>query len=141
MVQHFWETEKIAKKKKERKKWLHQSPVNFVTDCPGTISKYLIINASPEMINIDVSVKSKGSGVLTYFLCKNIREKLNWKGLSLSAPKQQRCVIWLFCHQMTDSYVQKGGECAYKSTEDQPLAATLVYQMNMMPLSLGCSHL
>lgn len=60
------------------------------------------------LLRFDGSAKSKGSRVLTKFLCENIREKLKWKGLSLSAPKQKRCALWLFYHQMTNSSLCAG---------------------------------
>lgn len=71
-------------------------------------------NASPKVINVE-KAKSKGRRILIQFLCKNIREKLKWKGLSFSAPKQKRYEFWLFHHQMTDSYVQK--ENVYKRVQ------------------------
>lgn len=113
MVQHFWETKK--KTAKERESWLHQTLVNFDTDCCATTGESLIININEsfESMNVDGSAKSKSSSrVLTKFLRENIREKLKCKGLSLSAPKQKRRALWLFYHQMTNSYAQGEGECA-----------------------------
>lgn len=93
------------------------------------------------LLRFDGSAKSKGSTVLTKFLCENIREKVKWKGLSFCSKIEKMCIVAILSPNDYQLAMRREREKVHKRTEDQPPPATLVYQMNMMLLSLGCIHL
>lgn len=129
---------KLEKNCQRENCWLLWSPVNSVTDCYVTKTKYLIINKNTPLEIRNLKPRAAG---YSWFLCKNIREKLKWKGLSLSAPKYKRCVFWLFLSpngwQLWAGKRMRHKK-ACKTHQQQP---RLSVRWTRCHLSLGSTHL
>ena len=75
---------KLEKNCQRENCWLLWSPVNSVTDCYVLNTKYLIINKNTPLEIRNLKPRAAG---YSWFLCKNIREKLKWKGFKESAGR------------------------------------------------------
>lgn len=77
----------------------------------------------------------------SWFLCKNIREKLKWKGLSLSALKYKRCVFWLFLSPNDWQLWVEKRMCHKKACKTKHHQPRLSVRWTRCHLSLGSIHL